>query len=431
MSHPRNLLPALAVGAALAATVSLSATAHGAEEGTGRTPGAETDAGTDGGRDGIKNPVVAHRGAPRVAPEETLAAYRAAIAEGAAVLEGDVQLTKDGELVLVHDDTLDTTTDAEQVFPDRAPWTVGDFTLAEIKQLDAGSWVHAKYAPEAIPTLAEVIGLGRGKVGFNLEMKSPQNSPGVATELAELLQENGLTDASVNNRTGSLNIAVHSRDEGALREFAAALPDVEISWLSGGAMLDDARLAELATWTKGVYASPTRTTAADVDRAHAVGLKLYSDPVDSPEEIGMAVNQGYDYIITNVPAVAKAVIDGKDPRLGLDGVEIDHVMENPNGEDNQPENGEYIALRNTTDRPVDVSHHTLTDHAANVWLTTGPDAVIQPGSLFRVYVNSGTNRAGAYYNGHPSGILNNTGGDTVALLDEDQQLEDVHSYIVP
>ncbi|MGW8885848.1 glycerophosphodiester phosphodiesterase family protein [Streptomyces sp. NPDC055749] len=379
----------------------------------------------------IKNPIVAHRGSPRVAPEETLAAYRAAIAEGAAVLEGDVQLTRDGELVLVHDDTLDTTTDAEQIFSDRAPWRVGDFTLAEIKQLDAGSWVHEKFAAERVPTLEEVLVLARGKTGFNLEMKSPQNSPGVATELAALLAEYGYTDDRVNPRTGMSEIAVHSRDEAALREFAALLPQVRISWLSGGPMLDDSRLAELATWTDAVYASPTVTTAADIDRAHEVGLKVYSDPVDSPTSIRLARNQGYDYLVTNVPAVAKRVVAGKDPRLGLDGVEIAHVMENPSGEDNQPENGEYVALRNTTDRPIDISSHTLTDHAANIWLSTGDKAVIQPGGLFLVYVNTGTNRADAYYNGYSVGMFNNTGGDTVYLMDENMNLEDVYSYVLP
>ncbi|WP_244928808.1 glycerophosphodiester phosphodiesterase family protein [Nocardioides sp. W7] len=421
MSRLHHLVPALAAAAVLSALPTLASNAVGAP-----APSAPTAK-----QDQPRNPVVAHRGASRVAPEETLAAYRAAIAEGAAVLEGDVQLTRDGVPVLVHDDTLDTTTDAEQVFPDRAPWRVGDLTLAELKQLDAGSWVNEKYAGERVPTLAEVLRLGRGRVGFNLELKSPQNSPGVATRLAEVLRAHGYTDDRVDRRTGMLRIAVHSRDEAALHEFAGELPYVRISWLSGGAMLDDARLAELAPWTDAVYASPTRTSAVDVDRAHAVGLEVYSDPVDSPAQIGMALNQGYDYLVTNVPTVARRVLAGRSPGIGAGRVVIDHVLENPSGVDEQAENGEYVALRNTTARPLDVSGYRLTDYAGNVWLTTGDDAVIGAGGLFKVYVNSGTDRPDAHYNGHPKGIFDNAGGDTVYLLDEDQRLLDVASYLRP
>ncbi|WP_345482713.1 glycerophosphodiester phosphodiesterase family protein, partial [Actinopolymorpha pittospori] len=86
-----------------------------------------------------RGPVVwSHRGASKNAPEETTAAYERALADGADVLEGDLAQTKDGVLVVIHDNTLARTTNVEEVFPDRAPWNVADFTLAEIKQLDAG-----------------------------------------------------------------------------------------------------------------------------------------------------------------------------------------------------------------------------------------------------------------------------------------------------
>lgn len=81
--------------------------------------------------------VVGHRGSPGQAPEETLASYRNAVREGADVLEGDVQLTSDRQIVLLHDDTLARTTNVEEVYPEREPWRVGQFTLAEIKSLDA------------------------------------------------------------------------------------------------------------------------------------------------------------------------------------------------------------------------------------------------------------------------------------------------------
>ncbi|WP_281259550.1 glycerophosphodiester phosphodiesterase family protein, partial [Streptomyces glaucescens] len=90
--------------------------------------------------------VIAHRGASAYAPENTLAAVDKAAELGIEWVENDVQRTKDGELVVIHDDSLRRTTDVETVFPDRAPWQVRDFTAAEIARLDAGSWFGPAYA---------------------------------------------------------------------------------------------------------------------------------------------------------------------------------------------------------------------------------------------------------------------------------------------
>ncbi|NED81407.1 glycerophosphodiester phosphodiesterase, partial [Streptomyces sp. SID11233] len=86
--------------------------------------------------------VVGHRGAPAYAPENTLPSVDKAAELGFRWVENDVQRTKDGELIVLHDTTLTRTTDVEQVFPDRAPWNVRDFTAAEIARLDAGSWYN-------------------------------------------------------------------------------------------------------------------------------------------------------------------------------------------------------------------------------------------------------------------------------------------------
>ena len=95
--------------------------------------------------------LVAHRGASAYAPEHTLAAYRLALEQRADYVEQDLALTRDGVLVCLHDPTLERTTNVEAVFPDRARvvngakrWFAVDFTLDEIKQLDAGSWFNAR-----------------------------------------------------------------------------------------------------------------------------------------------------------------------------------------------------------------------------------------------------------------------------------------------
>ncbi|MDT0306507.1 glycerophosphodiester phosphodiesterase family protein [Streptomyces sp. DSM 44917] len=389
-------------------------------------PGAEERV----GREGRDVPVVAHRGASREGPEETVTAYREALAQGAEVLEGDVQLTADGELILLHDDTLERTTDVEEVFPERASANVGEFTLAEIRRLDAGSWHRPEFAGQRVPTVEEVLRLSRGRAGLSLELKEPGNSPGVATRLAALLEEYGY-DGDDRTRDGAWKIMVHSRDQGALREFARELPEVPIAYLTGGAMPADAELAALAEWTVGVFADPRLTSATDVDRAHEAGLVAYSDPVDSPEQLDMALDQGYDHLVTNVPELAARVRDGRNPEPRAAGVVVDHVVPNPSGDDMQPERSEYIALRNTTRRPLDVGGHYLRDGAGNVRVFIGEGYVIPPGSLLRVHLGPGTNSPTDYHNGYSTAILNNTVGDTVLYYNERHEIEDVHSYLAP
>ena len=125
--------------------------------------------------------LVAHRGASAYAPEHTLEAYRLALQQGADYVEQDLQITKDGVLVCLHDLTLERTTNVEEVFPNRFKlengvkrWPVSDFTLAEIKQLDAGAWFGAKFAGAKVPTWQEAIDLVRGKAGLYPETKGPE-----------------------------------------------------------------------------------------------------------------------------------------------------------------------------------------------------------------------------------------------------------------
>src|SRR5262245_8809484 len=137
-----------------------------------------------------KKILVAHRGASSYAPEHTIAAYRLAIEQRADYVEQDLQITKDGVLVCLHDLTLERTTNVEEVFPDRyrndaSPdqpagsqpakhWYVSDFTLKEIKQLDAGLWFNEKFKGARVPTFQEAIDLVRGRAGLYPETKAPE-----------------------------------------------------------------------------------------------------------------------------------------------------------------------------------------------------------------------------------------------------------------
>jgi glycerophosphoryl diester phosphodiesterase len=168
-----------------------------------------------------KKILVAHRGASAYAPEHTLEAYRLAIEQGADYVEQDLQVTKDGALVCLHDLTLERTTNVEDLFPDRfrkdvsedqaasdnpmKHWYVADFTLAEIKRLDAGAWFNEKFRGAKVPTWQEAIDLVRGKAGLFPETKAPEvyGKRGLDMEklVIETLRKNGLDQPNADRKT--------------------------------------------------------------------------------------------------------------------------------------------------------------------------------------------------------------------------------------
>ncbi|HSJ52354.1 MAG TPA: glycerophosphodiester phosphodiesterase family protein [Anaerolineae bacterium] len=158
--------------------------------------------------------IIAHRGARSLAPENTLAAARKALEAGADMWEMDVAVTADGELIVVHDDTLERTSNVAEVYPDRRPWQVWDFTLAEIQALDFGSWFEqrdpfgqikagnvsaedvASYAGERAPTLRQALEFTRDNDWrINVELKEqPTDALGqiLVDETVALVQELGM-----------------------------------------------------------------------------------------------------------------------------------------------------------------------------------------------------------------------------------------------
>ena len=160
--------------------------------------------------------LIAHRGASGYAPEHTAAAYQLAIAQGADFVEQDLAVTKDGILICLHDASLERTTNVEQLFPDRVStqtiegttrkaWLANDFTLAEIKRLDAGSWFDPKFKDEKILTFDEAVALIRGKAGMFPELKTPEIYAGRDVKfealVAAALDKNGLRGAKADPKT--------------------------------------------------------------------------------------------------------------------------------------------------------------------------------------------------------------------------------------
>lgn len=244
---------------------------------------------TTGAQSGRKQ-LVAHRGASAYAPEHTLAAYRLALEQGADFVEQDLAVTKDGILVCIHDLSLERTTDVETVFPDRfvedvllngkpvRRWLVADFTLAELKRLDAGSWFNAKFAGARIPTFQEAIDLVKGKAGMYPELKDPAfyRKRGVKPEalLAEILTRNGLTGDP------KTPIIIQSFDEATVKSVASVLPGIPRVWLVEAQWADrvdsEAKVRAIAAWATGL--GPNKRIVSDrpdlVRWAHAAGLTV-------------------------------------------------------------------------------------------------------------------------------------------------------------
>ena len=186
---------------------------------------------------------VAHGGASSLAPQNTLAAGRAALAAGADVWGVDIRRTRDGVLVLMHDETLDRTTNAEEDFPSRSPWRVADFLLADIRALDAGSWfvqedpfdqiaqgnvppdAATSYVGEPVPTLREVLEFVVANDWLiDIEVKAPLEveCEAVAAELLTLIRETETTN----------RVLVSSFDHDILREVRRLAPGIPIGALT-------------------------------------------------------------------------------------------------------------------------------------------------------------------------------------------------------
>lgn len=253
--------------------------------------------------------VVAHRAGAGLAPEQTLAAVRRARDLGVAAMEVDVQLSKDQVPVIVHDATLARTTNVEEVFPDRAPWNVSDFTLAEIKRLDAGSWFDARFAGERIPTLDEVISQ-LGSADLVLEVKSPRMAGNLAISdvLARELASGRLGDLASADR-----LTVSSFDVGWLESFAKAHPRVPVGvlWFFAPTV---AQLDAWSTWAEEVHLRHQSIDRTAIEAARARGLASSVWTVNQRADLEQVALWGPDRIITDFPDQLMEIVAPPQPR---------------------------------------------------------------------------------------------------------------------
>ncbi|MCS7078461.1 MAG: glycerophosphodiester phosphodiesterase [Chloracidobacterium sp.] len=272
---------------------------------------------------------IAHRGASAYAPEHTLAAYRLALEQGADYVEPDLQLTKDGVLVCLHDATLERTTNVRKVYPDRGRtetvggqsrqvWRVADFTLEEIKRLDAGAWFGPQFAGERVPTFQEMIDVVRGKAGIYPEMKHPARYAALGFDmpkaLLDVLKSNGLDRPGADPQTPVVIQSFDADSLRRLRRLGCRLPLVFLiddeapgDWISPDGMRRIRRFADGVGPSKHIVAK----TPEVVRWARAAGLSvtLYTFksnatgnfPDVEAEMRHFLYNLGVDAVFTNNP----------------------------------------------------------------------------------------------------------------------------------
>ncbi len=232
-----------------------------------------------------KPTLIAHRGASGDAPEHTLAAYKLALKHGADFVEPDLQLTKDGVLVCLHDTTLERTTNVAEVFPDRAKtlrgkktWPVVEFTLDEILKLDAGSWKSPQFAGARVPTFQQMIDVVKGKAGIIPETKAPEvyGRRGLNMEkaLMEMLKLNKLDTPGADPKTPVVIQSFSAASLKALRkDYQCALPLV---YLIRAADTTADRLKVVMSFADGIAPNKTDVMAHPeiVKDAHDLGMSV-------------------------------------------------------------------------------------------------------------------------------------------------------------
>lgn len=237
--------------------------------------------------------IIAHRGASGSAPENTLASFRRAIELGADWLELDVCASRDGEVIVIHDDTLERTTNGRGKVSDR--------TLAELKRLDAGAWFDPRFAGESVPTLSEVIRLAKAhRVGLLVEMKTGSHlGQGFEEKVVSLLSDAGFLGRSI---VMSFNHAAVSRAKQAehglktlllIGRRASALKIADIVRDHGAA---------------GVSVKDSLASKQYVAALRDRGMMVVVWTVNSPGAMRRFMARGVDGITTNYPERLAAIL---------------------------------------------------------------------------------------------------------------------------
>ncbi len=231
---------------------------------------------------------IAHRGASGYAPENTIMAFDKAVEMKADYIEIDVQRSKDGKLVIIHDTKVNRTTNGEG--------DVKDLTFAELQNLDAGSWMGNEFGGAKIPSFEEVLDRYRGEIGILIEIKAPELYPGIEEDLAKILKSYHL------DKVKNEEIIIQSFHFESMKKMKKLLPDVPIGILIS--KKENATVEAVKAFSSYVdYYNPSYTILTEglVHAAKAEGMKVLSWTVRRPETAEYLLGYNIDAIATDYP----------------------------------------------------------------------------------------------------------------------------------
>jgi glycerophosphoryl diester phosphodiesterase len=239
--------------------------------------------------EGVVVLVIAHRGASGNAPENTMAAFRKAVALGATFIETDLQLSRDARFVAIHDATVNRTTNGQGA--------VHDMTLAELRKLDAGSWFGSEFGGERIPTLEEILEFSKkNDVVFYLEIK-PAGSWGGEHALIGALRESGEIPRAV----------VISFDPSIVMSLRKIEPTLMTGLLYDG-QLDNPLEKAVAIGARQLAVRGDLVTPAMLAEAKKKDLQVVCWTVNHPAHMRMLAAAGVDGIMSDYPDRLVAVV---------------------------------------------------------------------------------------------------------------------------
>lgn len=255
--------------------------------------------------------VIAHRGFSAAAPEHTFAAWDLALDAGADYLEQDLQMTADGVLVVLHDDTLDRTARGEG-----CTGPVRERTLAQLAGCDVGSWFNERWPDRArpefvglpIPTFREVLERYAGRARFYVETKNPSEAPGMEQALVALLDEFGLLSSG----DGPPRVIMQSFSPESLLtlgQIAPGLPRVQLLSDEYDAARTLELLPRIAFFAQGIGPWHGNVSAELIEAAAARGLLVHPYTVNEPERMAQLVSLGVDGMFTDRPDELRRLVD--------------------------------------------------------------------------------------------------------------------------
>lgn len=235
--------------------------------------------------------VVAHRGASGYAPENTLSAMKKAIDMNAEFSELDVQETKDGKIILLHDNTLERT--------GKKNLNIWEVNYDELKNIEVGEWYAEEFKGEPIPTLEEVIELVRGKMKLNIELKTNKHEKMLAERALQVVIDNNFLDQVV--------FTSFKFDE--VRKIREINKEAKVGYIFSKMPKD------IDVFAEDVDILSVKKKLVDeefMSKAKAAGKEVAVWTVNEPEEMKKLIALGVDAIITNYPDVLRKVLDGKE-----------------------------------------------------------------------------------------------------------------------